>query len=303
MIRSRAARVGFVVAFFLCFSSASVAQTTPAQKQLVSGLKTELDRIRSDIALAQSDDAKYDGGLIKSLIALRLQVLYTNAALVEQRIMSLESGVRARIVPIATNPDPARASELAREIESTRAKVQEGRREADRYSGGLTQAMAEATVATQRNTLAMLEQQYLFAKFGVAFPSGEVAPVAGSKASSQGPARSAAPSGSATARAPAAGNSVATCLKIQDFDSSVLSTNTVYTELAWKADVSNSCSESFSVKVTFTIYDKDEFELDSDSQQINVPANGVGKARGKMLVSPPDKASRMTKQGASLSRY
>lgn len=55
------------------------------------------------------------------------------------------------------------------------------------------------------------------------------------------------------------------------------------------------------MRVTFTIYDKDEFELDSDSEEIYVPGKGTGKARGKMLVSPPEKARRMARQGASLS--
>lgn len=77
----------------------------------------------------------------------------------------------------------------------------------------------------------------------------------------------------------------------------------MFTELAWKVDVSNSCAEAFRIRVTFTVYDKDEFELDSDSEYVYVPAGGIGKARGKMLVSPPEKARRMAKQGASLSLH
>lgn len=75
----------------------------------------------------------------------------------------------------------------------------------------------------------------------------------------------------------------------------------MFTELAWKVDVSNSCTEAFSVRVTFTIYDKDEFELDSESEDVYVSAGGTGKARGKMLVNPPEKARRMARQGVSLS--
>ena len=91
------------------------------------------------------------------------------------------------------------------------------------------------------------------------------------------------------------------CLQIQTFDSSVLSSNDVFTELAWKVDVSNYCPQEFSARVVFTIYDKDNFELDKDSQEVDVPASGTAKARGKMLVSPPTKAQRMAKQGASIS--
>ena len=70
--------------------------------------------------------------------------------------------------------------------------------------------------------------------------------------------------------------------------------------MAWKVDVSSSCEVARQVRVTFILYDKDEFQLDSDSQDVFVPAGGVGKARGKMLVSPPGKASRIARQGVSL---
>lgn len=114
----------------------------------------------------------------------------------------------------------------------------------------------------------------------------------------------AAPPGSVSANAsvPAA-DSASTCLEIRTFDSSVLSRNDVFTEVAWKADLQNTCSRDFKAKVKFVLYDKDDFELDTDSQTIVVPASGIGKARGKMLVSPPDKAARMAKQGASFSAY
>jgi hypothetical protein len=55
------------------------------------------------------------------------------------------------------------------------------------------------------------------------------------------------------------------------------------------------------VRVTFKIYDKDEFELDTDSKDLYIGGHDVGKARGKMLVSPPAKAHRMAKQGVGLS--
>ena len=107
------------------------------------------------------------------------------------------------------------------------------------------------------------------------------------------------PEASSAARAPVA-LSTSKCLKIDTFDSSVLSSNSVYTEVAWKVDVSSSCDEARTVRVTFTLYDKDEFRLDEGSEIIQVPAGGVGKARGKMLVSPPEKARRMAKQGVSI---
>jgi hypothetical protein len=274
------------------------AELTPEQKQVVADLKQDLDRIRQEIERGTQDDAAYSGGLIKTLIGMRLEVLKTNEALVQQRIHALESGARITVVVNATKPDPTRATELAKEIESQRAKVEEARAEADRYSGGLVQAMAETAVATNRNTLAMLEQQYFVAKYGLAIPAVAAAQPAPTET---GPKTTSAPSSAAPLTGARSRPGAGECLKIETFDSSVLSTNDVFTELAWKVDVSNSCTEAFSVRVTFTIYDKDEFELDSDSEDVYFPAGGTGKARGKMLVSPPEKARRMARQGASLS--
>jgi hypothetical protein len=102
-------------------------------------------------------------------------------------------------------------------------------------------------------------------------------------------------------QAPSAAANASSCLKLENVDSSVLSKNDVFTEVAWKADVVNSCSSSFQASVKFSLYDKDDFELESDDQKVVIPASGTGKARGKMLVSPPEKAARMTKGSASLS--
>ena len=278
--------VGRVLLVLIAFSGQGCnAELTPEQKQVVADLQQNLDRTRQDIEHATKEGATYSGGLIKTLIGLRLEVLKINEALIDQRIHALESGTRITLVVNATKPDPTKAVELAKEIESQRSKVTEARAEADRYSGGLVQAMAETAVATNRNTLAMLEQQYFIAKYGLAMPAV--------------PAESRAVTKSTPS--PTVATGAGDCLKIETFDSSILSTNDVYTELAWKVDVANSCDKSFSVKVIFTIYDKDDFELDSDSEAVFISARSTGKARGRMLVSPPEKARRLAKQGASLS--
>ena len=282
---------GFVLAFCLpLLTLAACAKSlTPEQQQIVAALKVDLGRVNKDTEQAIQDDARFSGGLIKSLIAVRLELLKANAALIEQRIHALEGGARQSVVVNVSKPDQARADELLGEIKAQQERVAEARREADRYSGGLVKALAESTVATSRNSLAMLEQQYFVAKYGLAMPTMQQS--AGGSAQVRHTS-----TGQATAPSKATD-----CLKIETFDSSVLSSNDVYTELSWKADVTNVCSEPFSVRVNFAIYDKDEFELDSDSEDVLVPPAGMGKARGKMLVSPPEKARRMARQGISLS--
>jgi hypothetical protein len=290
-------KVWGLLLFAILSLSACQHELTPEQKQLDADLKEELAGVRLDVQEAEKQNAEYSGGLIKSLIAMRLEVLKTNEALVQQRISALESGARIMLTVNGTTPDPARAAAIEREIEAQKVKLAEAQVEADRYSGGLVRGVAETSVATIRTTLALLDQQYLIVHYGIATPisvsSGRDSEKSESSASEQ-----------TTRTADSAGENQSNrdekCLKVKTFDSSVLSTNDVYTELAWKVDVSNSCDQSIGVRITFTIYDKDEFELDSDSKEIDVPANGVAKARGKMLVSPPEKARRMAREGASV---
>jgi len=288
----------FLLAVFGVWILGCAPALTPEQKVELGRMKEDLSRIQKEVQDATLDDDKYSGGLIKSMIAIRLQVLKTNEALIEQRIHALESGAKITVVVDATKPDTVRAAELAKEIENQRAKIEEARVEAAQYSGGLLQAISETNVATNRNTLAILEQQYFVVKYGLSIPSAAIAQAPPTETSS------ATSSISKTAKPAVSNRNVPTagdCLKIEVFDSSVLSTNDVFTELAWKVDVSNTCSEGFSVRVNFTLYDADEFTLDSDYENVYVPAGGTGKARGKMLVSPPSKARRMARQGASLS--
>jgi hypothetical protein len=271
------------------------AELTPQQQAEIVNLESELATVRADVEQAEKEDAALKGGLVKALIAARLEILRTNVALIQQRIQTLESGAKMTIVVNAIKPDQMRAAELLKDIEIQKKKVSDARQEATRYSGGLVQAMSMMTAATAANTLASLEQQYFAAEYGFALPSvGPTAAVQRAKATSTAETAAQASEGNATGKP-------GDCLKIQGLDSSVLDSNRVYTELAWKVDVASTCKESYHVQVRFVISDKDDFELADDTETILVPAGGIGKARGKMLVSPPEKARRMTMQGASLS--
>ena len=272
---------------FVTTACARAQQLTPEEQQIVTQLQDELGRVELAIESAEEDNSTYSGGLINTLITLRLEILKTNHALIQQRIHALESGAEIDITVSGSEPDPELAASLLAEIEDQRTKIAEAEKEAARYSGGLVQALALSTVATQRNTLAMLEQRYFSAEYGLATPMPTASPEAGG-------------AGGATPVAPAS-NPAADCLEIEDFDSSVLDRNDSFVELAWRVNVTNSCAQPYQVSVSFSIYDSDDFELDSDDEAVLVPANGTGIARGTMLVNPPSKAARMSKQGASLS--
>ena len=271
------------------------AQLAPQQQTEIASLKGELTTVRADIEQAKKEDAALSGGLRKALLAVRLEILRTNEALIQQRIHALELGAQVTVVINVTKPDQLRAAELLKDIEIQKAKLADARREADQYSGGLVQTMSLVTVATAATTLASLEQEYFAAKYGLALPSvGFAAAVQPAGVTPTMGTAARASEGNATEKP-------GDCMKIQALDLSVLDSNEVYIELAWKVDVASTCKEPYRVQVRFVISDKDDFEIDDDTKTILVPAGGIGNARGKMLVNPPETARRMTMQGASLS--
>lgn len=257
-------------------------ELTVQQQQEVTDLRGELALVQASIAAAVDEDSKYTGGAIKSLIAYRLEILRINEALLQQRIQAIESGAGIDMVVNASEPNPERAAELLEDIEVQRRKVDEARQKAEKYSGGLVRAMALSTAATASNTLAMLEQQYFAAKYGIAVDL---------------PAR---PKRSApSAPTPVGSENPDDCLGITDFGSRVLSKNFGFWEVSWKVDIASSCRESYKVKVRYMFRDKDDFELESDDKTISVSAGGVGKARGRTMVLE-EKGERMEKEGASI---
>jgi hypothetical protein len=152
--------------------SAGGARTlSPEEQQQVADLQAELERVRVDITSAETANAKLAGGLVKALIEARLEILKTTEALIQQRIHAIEAGVPIEMTLTGTNPDPELAARLAEEMTKLEADLAAARAEAAKYSGGLIAAVTNATVATHEQTLAMLRQQYVAAKYGLAVPT------------------------------------------------------------------------------------------------------------------------------------
>ncbi|TJY58885.1 hypothetical protein E4T66_14905 [Sinimarinibacterium sp. CAU 1509] len=162
-----------MVVLALCMTAllgACTRSLSPEEQARVEALRTELEATKREVAGAEAQNAQYSGGLVKALLSVRLELLKTNEALIEQRIHAIESGAKVTIETVATNPDVARANQLQDDIAKQEAKVTEADAKASLYSGGLVGAMAVMGAATERNTLAMLRQQYLVAKYGLAYP-------------------------------------------------------------------------------------------------------------------------------------
>lgn len=141
---------------------------SPEALEAIEALRNELAAVDTEVSEAEAADAQLSGGLVDALVQARLQLLGVTRSLIQQRIHALESGAEIDVVVSGTEPDSALATQLATEMERQRAEIEAARREAEQYSGGLIHAMAMASVATQEQTLAMLRQRHLAAKYGLA---------------------------------------------------------------------------------------------------------------------------------------
>lgn len=131
-------------------------------------LRKELEQVQTAIMAAEKADAQVAGGLVKSLIATRKEILRTTEALIWQRIHANESGAPITIQVSGTRPDLNRAMELEREIHAKEQELSSLRADAARYSGGLVLSLKLTAIATQEQTIALLQQGMLTAKYGLA---------------------------------------------------------------------------------------------------------------------------------------
>lgn len=154
----------------LCVATFLVACTrspSPEEQARIQALRSELELTQKEASAAEGENAQYSGGLLKALVVMRLEILKTNEALIEQRIHAIESGAKITIETVATNVDAERAKQLEAELTKQELKVSEAEAKASAYSGGLVGAMAMMSAATERNSVALLRQQYLIAKYGL----------------------------------------------------------------------------------------------------------------------------------------
>lgn len=141
----------------------------PSEEDLaqIAKLNSELEELETDIRLAEEKNLRFSGGLVKALVEARLETLLNTRALLQQRIHALEGGADIDVSAPGSSPDQELADQIAEEIASQEQKLKEAKAESDRYSGGLVKAMKEATVATNEQTLAMLNHRFLAAKYGL----------------------------------------------------------------------------------------------------------------------------------------
>lgn len=218
----------------------------------LTSIRKDLAALQTEINAAQAKDAQYSGGLIKALIGMRLEILLTSKALLEQRIHALESGAKITVETRGTKPDPDRARQIFAEIQRTRQELDASRRDAERYTGGLVHAIKHSTVATQEQTLAMLAQEFFVTKYGLGTPRAQDQQVSSDESElAQMPAT---PQMQKERNDP--------IFEIKGIDTRITESNSSWSKFAWKLTIKNLGQRAISVDATIEFQDRDGFVVD-----------------------------------------
>jgi hypothetical protein len=161
--------ISAVVIFGGCAGLLIFAHSDPS----TADIDEDLRAIRTQIRDAEEEDARYAGGLIKAMVELRREVLRSTGAMLEQKRASLLRRIDLRYVVASKATLPGsneKLSEIKEDLKKANDKLLRDQMEAQRYSGGLIQALSLTTVATDRLTIAQLDLAYYSAKYGLALP-------------------------------------------------------------------------------------------------------------------------------------
>jgi hypothetical protein len=236
-----------LLAGLLGFAPGCGRELSEADKKLVADLRAELLETESEIRDAETTDRELGGGLLKALVAVRLEVLRTNKALVEQRIHAVESGAPITVETVSYAPDEKRVADLDAEIARAEVDLLKAQVDASKYAGGLLQALAETAVATHASNVAMLKQARLAAKYGIAAPDAPVSPAAVGRP------------------APSAPEPQEARLEIVKIDARVTERNSSWSKYAWLLVVKNRTLEQVGFNAKIEFLDRDGFVIDDDS--------------------------------------
>ncbi|WP_298845036.1 peptidoglycan-binding domain-containing protein [uncultured Roseobacter sp.] len=146
----------------------ALSATTSASAQDAS-FSAELADIERQITEIDAQAARYDSGLILTLIDARKEALLLARTLIENRINAEAGAATVEVTAPAVQPDEALAEQILGEMAAVQRRIEEAEREAA-TAGGLVQALTLSRAETERLTLAQLQMGYLQAKYGIAFP-------------------------------------------------------------------------------------------------------------------------------------
>lgn len=170
LLQKRAAILRFVDLKFTV-NGELIAPASPSELEVIESDLLETTRALRE---AREESTNFTGGVILTFITMRIAIEEATLAALRQKKLMRKYGLAlpAGAVPQPHEPDVDQLASLAREIAEKQRAITAAEEEAARYSGGLLQVTALLRAATERATLAMLEQQRVALKFGITYPQG-----------------------------------------------------------------------------------------------------------------------------------
>lgn len=276
-------------------SGTSKREVTARQPtQDAASLKADIAAVQEQINTAETENEKYAGGLVKSLVVARIAILQQTEAMLQQRLKASTYGISLKYtVNGSTFVPPASADELLsaleREIADNQTKIARQEAETARYSGGLVQAMSVATLATMRQTQAMLDQKRLALKYGLPQYVGFQSRADSAPGTSQSSRRT---------EIPAASNE--RDWGIVSVDSRVTESNNVWSKYAWKLTLRNESDQPQAFLGTIEFQDSDGFIVDTgNANGMLVPAKSEQVFTGYTLI-PAEAAGKVAQTVAKI---
>lgn len=157
-----------IIAFFL----PGTADAQTGDKPNLRKLGKDIQVVSLQIEETEKENACYSGGLIKTLIMFRLQILKNTKAMLEQKKYTLIHEIPVHYtyrdeIYIPTPADSATIQIIESDIKDQQKELIKAETENAKYSGGLIKSIILSQIATIKNTIAMLEQRKLLAKHGI----------------------------------------------------------------------------------------------------------------------------------------
>jgi hypothetical protein len=151
------------------------------QDPAVSTFEIDRDRasIASELSKMEAESEKYSGGLLKSLIEIRIAMQRNALAMLDQkkasfvRRISLNYTIEGKSIQPASDAD---LSDILEDLSQAEKKASASRLEAEKYSGGLLQSMALIKAETDKLSVSQLRLKFYSAKHGIPMPFPAIAP-------------------------------------------------------------------------------------------------------------------------------
>lgn len=134
-------------------------------------LDADLSRLRQEILQSETENAKYTGGFVKSLIEMRLEINRVGEAMLSAKRQSILRRIElVYSVPASEKTPDVDIASIESDIRAQQQRISEAEAKVAKYSGGLVQSLAIMSLETERFTLAALNLAYYGNKHGIRIP-------------------------------------------------------------------------------------------------------------------------------------